>query len=94
MLEKTCTSINVFLYNYLQELEIDIEKENDIEIESDSVIRKEGAPRWNKTRDRIGTSCETGTATAREPCRSQAAGERGNNSVDREFRLDNEMTEL
>ncbi|GBP57131.1 hypothetical protein EVAR_33374_1 [Eumeta japonica] len=27
-------------------------------------------------------------------CRSQAAGERGNNSVDREFRLDNEMTQL
>ncbi|GBP52163.1 hypothetical protein EVAR_21294_1 [Eumeta japonica] len=27
-------------------------------------------------------------------CRSQAAGERGNNSVDREFRFDNEMTQL
>ncbi|GBP30432.1 Sodium- and chloride-dependent GABA transporter ine [Eumeta japonica] len=27
-------------------------------------------------------------------CRSQAAGERGNKSVDREFRFDNEMTQL
>ncbi|GBP75195.1 hypothetical protein EVAR_88801_1 [Eumeta japonica] len=35
-----------------------------------------------------------GGASSPQACQSQAAGKRGNNSVYREFRFDNEMTQL